>query len=180
MDTNTSEKILKTMKIAIGIQNQAKEKKLSIQRIKVGKSILKQLGQNTLGNLSIFINDKNLRKRYDKLNRKLNSIKRKKERKRKLLLKKQKNILNKAFRKLNSSVPGTTPEEPSFKFAPGFAGMPFPPFLMNGPHFHPPMHVNINTLPFPNPRASTPYKVAQTNVREMSKIKSIDLSWNKS
>ena len=50
-----------------------------------------------------------------------------------------------------------------FKFAPGFAGMPFPPMLMNGPHFHPPTNININALPFPNPRANSPYKSAIAN-----------------
>ena len=50
-----------------------------------------------------------------------------------------------------------------FNFAPGFAGMPFPPMLMNGPHFHPPTNININALPFPNPRANSPYKAAIGN-----------------
>lgn len=44
-----------------------------------------------------------------------------------------------------------------FNFAPGFAGMPFPPFLLNGPHYHAPFNLNVNTLPFPNPRADSPY-----------------------
>ena len=47
-----------------------------------------------------------------------------------------------------------------FDYAPNFAGMPFPPFLMNGPHYHAPMNIKINSLPFPNPRAETPYYVS--------------------
>ena len=31
--------------------------------------------------------------------------------------------------------------------------MPFPPMVMNGPHFHPPMNITINQLPNMNPRA---------------------------
>ncbi len=37
-----------------------------------------------------------------------------------------------------------------FKYAPGFAGMPFPPFMMNGPHFHPPYNITLNALPTQN------------------------------
>lgn len=44
-----------------------------------------------------------------------------------------------------------------FNFSPNFAGMPFPPFLLNGPHFHPPIKVVINTLPHPNTRAGNFY-----------------------
>ena len=37
-----------------------------------------------------------------------------------------------------------------FKYSPGFAGMPFPPFMMNGPHFHPPYNITLNALPTQN------------------------------
>lgn len=33
------------------------------------------------------------------------------------------------------------PENDSFQFKPNFAGMPYPPFLLNGPHYHPPMNI---------------------------------------
>lgn len=44
--------------------------------------------------------------------------------------------------------------------------MPYPPFLLNGPHFHPPMNIQINTLPFPNPRANDFYSIAIGNAKE--------------
>ena len=48
-------------------------------------------------------------------------------------------------------------KDAKFHFSPNFAGMPFPPFLLNGPHFHPPINVTINTLPHPNARAGNFY-----------------------
>ena len=48
-------------------------------------------------------------------------------------------------------------KDAKFHFSPNFAGMPFPPFLLNGPHFHPPINVTINTLPHPNSRAGNFY-----------------------
>lgn len=47
-----------------------------------------------------------------------------------------------------------------FNFMPGFAGMPFPPFMMNGPHFHPPIDVTVNSIPNPNPKADlNPFEI---------------------
>ena len=47
-----------------------------------------------------------------------------------------------------------------FNFLPGFAGMPFPPFMMNGPHFHPPIDVTVNSIPNPNPKADlNPFEI---------------------
>ena len=43
--------------------------------------------------------------------------------------------------------------------------MPFPPFIMDGPHYHAPMKVNINSLPFANGRANSPYIIAESNAR---------------
>ena len=57
-----------------------------------------------------------------------------------------------------------------FNFLPGFAGMPFPPFMMNGPHFHPPLNVTVNSLPNPNPRAELdPKEIEQENVKTQLK-----------
>ena len=52
-----------------------------------------------------------------------------------------------------------------FSFQPSFSGMPYPPFLLNGPHYHPPMNIMINTLPYPNPRAEKFYDIAQNNAQ---------------
>ena len=57
-----------------------------------------------------------------------------------------------------------------FNFLPGFAGMPFPPFMMNGPHFHPPLNVTVNSLPNPNPRAELdPKEIEEENVKTQLK-----------
>lgn len=68
--------------------------------------------------------------------------------------------------------PGAEEPKDNFNFAPGFAGMPFPPFLMNGPHYHAPMSVNVNSLPFNNPRANSPYAVAIENENNKGKLTS--------
>ena len=52
-----------------------------------------------------------------------------------------------------------------FNFLPGFAGMPFPPFMMNGPHFHPPIDVTVNSIPNPNPKADlNPFEIEKQNL----------------
>jgi len=52
-----------------------------------------------------------------------------------------------------------------FNFLPGFAGMPFPPFMMNGPHFHPPIDVTVNSIPNPNPKADlNPFEIEKANL----------------
>lgn len=63
-----------------------------------------------------------------------------------------------------------------FNFLPGFAGMPFPPFMMNGPHFHPPIDVTVNSIPNPNPKADlNPFEIEnanlQTQINSLSDIK---------
>ena len=53
-----------------------------------------------------------------------------------------------------------------FNFLPGFAGMPFPPFMMNGPHFHPPIDVTVNSIPNPNPKADlNPFEIENANLQ---------------
>ena len=49
---------------------------------------------------------------------------------------------------------------------PGFAGMPFPPFMMKGPHFHPPVDVTVNSIPNPNPKADlNPFEIEKENLK---------------
>lgn len=53
-----------------------------------------------------------------------------------------------------------------FNFMPGFAGMPFPPFMMKGPHFHPPVDVTVNSIPNPNPKADlNPFEIEKENLK---------------
>ena len=64
----------------------------------------------------------------------------------------------------------------NFQFLPGIAGVPFPPMMMNGPHYHPPVSVTVNSIPNPNPRSTlNPFEIEQSNltkqVDELKKIK---------
>ena len=62
---------------------------------------------------------------------------------------------------------GNQDNEMEFNFLPGFAGMPFPPFMMNGPHFHPPLNITVNALPNPNPRTSMhPSVIEEENMKK--------------
>lgn len=70
-----------------------------------------------------------------------------------------------------------------FNFLPGFAGMPFPPFMMNGPHYHPPINVTVNSIPNPNAKADlNPFEIERTNLNQQigelgdikSKLMSLD------
>lgn len=63
-------------------------------------------------------------------------------------------------------------DQNNFNFAPGFAGMPFPPFLLNGPHYHAPMNVNVNVPPKANIRGDSPYQVAIQNEQNRRELKS--------
>ena len=57
-----------------------------------------------------------------------------------------------------------------FKFLPGIAGIPYPPMMMNGPHFHPPVSVTVNSIPNPNPRSSlNPFEIEQANLKNVNK-----------
>ena len=48
-------------------------------------------------------------------------------------------------------------------FQPGFAGMPTPPFLMNGPYYSKPYSLTVNMLPFPMEKPNELYEAA--NIR---------------
>ena len=85
-----------------------------------------------------------------------------------LLKKKHKKIPTKPFRELNP-LTGKKDDKGDnnmkFNFLPGFAGMPFPPFMMNGPHFHPPIDVTVNSIPNPNPKADlNPFEIENANL----------------
>lgn len=53
-----------------------------------------------------------------------------------------------------------------FQFLPGYAGMPFPPFMMNGPHFHPPLNVTVNAIPNrDSKRELNPHEIEEENLK---------------
>ena len=54
----------------------------------------------------------------------------------------------------------------NFQFLPGIAGIPYPPMMMNGPHYHPPVSVTVNSIPNPNPRSTmNPFEIEQANLQ---------------
>ncbi len=62
------------------------------------------------------------------------------------------------------------PKENDFKgFDPGYAGMPFPPFLMNGPQYYKHYSLKVNETPFPTPATKNAYPVAQSHQEEFLK-----------
>ena len=102
--------------------------------------------------------------------------KHKNHRKRKLLRKKKKLRVSKDNRKLVSGMSGasssgsksasTDQKLEKFQFLPGYAGMPFPPFMMNGTHFHPPLNVTVNAIPNrDSKRELNPYEIEEENLK---------------
>ena len=58
-----------------------------------------------------------------------------------------------------------------FNYLPHFGGIPFPPVAVGGVNYHAPMHVTINTLPYPNPRAyEDPYTHANRHLKLQRKL----------
>ena len=158
---------LKMFKIIASILKNAKNRKLKIKNIKVGKNIRKMLNLNkSLRTFKTYLNDKDFLNNYQKLLTQ-NKQKKRQQKQRKLKLKKIKYNQRAQQRKTPDEKPKD--DHTKFNFDSGFAGMPFPPFMMDGPTFHPPMNIKINAFPFPNPRAETPYEVAQSNTKNMTK-----------
>jgi hypothetical protein len=134
-----SYKKLKFMEIVGSILRTAKSRHLKIKKIELGSNI-KAIFQNPDINtaLSQYINDKHFFKKL--------AFERKRYRKLKA-------------RHSQQTEPRTPPKTSKrklaeFNFDPKFAGMPFPPFLMNGPHYYPETSLTVNAVPNPYPRAA--------------------------
>jgi len=153
------ERKLKFMKVVQGILKNAKKKNLEIQSIKLGANVKKIFhNKNVAKDLNKYINDKKFDHKLRQLDRKVRKLK-----------------LKQTEGKANKKTEGSDqpPERRAnkdmmkFNFLPGFAGMPFPPFMMNGPHFHPPVAVTVNSIPNPNPRSVlNPFEIEQSNLKK--------------
>lgn len=177
---------LNFMKVMLKILKHADNRKLNIKNIKLGKG-LKKVFKNPfiVDDMKSFLEAKNvgnkikiMEKKIQKEQRKL-TIKRKKENELKIKRKRKLNAVTDAAKKAAGGE-GATAEQPAntmgFNFLPGFAGMPFPPFMMQGPHFHPPINMTVNSIPNPNPQADlNPFEIEQSNLKtqldELSSIK---------
>lgn len=182
----------KLIDMVLNIRKNAKKKKLQIKNVMIGKNLKKmESGRKLFKNVQKYLNTPNLKRKLRSI---LKSIKRARKKAKRLALKKKKkknlassknNISNpnfpsnqprkmplSAISQMKNKVPGAggagagSGNLMKFNFLPGFAGMPFPPFMMNGPHFHPPLNVTVNSLPNPNPRAQlNPKEIEEENVK---------------
>lgn len=145
IDKDDDYKKLKFMEIVSSIRKTAKERNLSIKSIKLGTNIRKVFeNENIAKILNQYIND-------PKFDQKLA-----KERKKFIAFKQQRALLSKTKRnkrKLQGMRPAAGAQNMNFVMSGDLTQMPFPPMVMNGPHFHPPMNITINQLPNMNPRS---------------------------
>jgi hypothetical protein len=161
------EKRLKFVQMVKRILTQSKSKGLKIESIKLGEHIKKVFGiKNITSYLTKLVGTADLNAKIKNLKAKIQHLKQANStRRRKLQLQKSRNDSN--GRKLLTE---------KKEFAPGFAGMPFPPFMMNGPHFHPPMNITINSIPNPVARGQmNPFELEQLNlskqIEQMARLK---------
>ena len=168
------------LRLAQSIKSQAKKHKLKIKRVYLGQKAKSKFKDSSLErDLSNLLSKKSLKGRMRKLKKRIKKAsKRSHKRKQKLNVKHQEIQINQINqnsvpynRNLVSMGGGSSkkskPDEMGFNFMPGFSGMPFPPFMMNGPHFHPPLNVTVNTLPHKNRRAEQDAStIQQDNLRE--------------
>jgi hypothetical protein len=160
------------IRLAESIQKEAKKNKVRIKRVILGENVKHKLKDRRIAKeLSSLLSVKSLKSRMRKLKSKIKKESRKKRRRRKLKKRKQKkskqendnsirNLMGMPSSSSSSKGKGKD-DEMGFNFMPGFSGMPFPPFMMNGPHFHPPLNVTVNALPHANRRTMDPPSVIQ-------------------
>jgi hypothetical protein len=175
-----------------GIKQKAKKKHMKIKRVLLGEKVKRKFHDKNLAvHLSKLLSMSNLKSHIRKMKRKLKSRKNrilKKNKKKSLKKKKEKqaqqtqgpsNQNSRGLAGMSSMASSSSSSKSGgggkdnlmkFNFLPGFAGMPFPPFMMNGPHFHPPLNVTVNSLPNPNPRAELdPKEIEEENVKTQLK-----------
>lgn len=176
--------------LAKRIQEQTKKNKVKVKNIRLGKKLKKRMGDSHLErHLKNLISKRNLKKIITKNKRDLRKAIKKMKRKNRNKKRKKKNI-NKQSQIQSTNNPNPTvsrglvggssmgggsssssgsggeQDMSKFNFMPGFAGMPFPPFMMNGPHFHPPLNVTVNSLPNQDSRLEmNPYEIEETNLK---------------
>ena len=185
---------LNFMKIMLKILKHAHNRKLDIKNIKLGKGLKKKFNNPFIvDDMKSFLKAKNIKNKIQIMQKKIKSQQRKlkiSKKVQKRALKAQKTALKAQKAQLEAqkrkryltalpSVPTATDTPANtmgFNFLPGFAGMPFPPFMMQGPHFHPPINMTVNSIPNPNPQADlNPFEIEQSNLKtqldELSSIK---------
>lgn len=168
---SAEDKKLQFMKIIGHILDVAKSKNLDIKSIKLGSDVQRVFDNpNIKDDLNRYVNDPNFHEKLKKLQKKVERAK--KSRKLSLKRKPRKMPLRGmggAAKLAGGAMGGAGKAGPggsmNFQFLPGIAGVPFPPFMMNGPHKHPPVSVTVNSIPNPNPRSTlNPFEIEQSNL----------------
>ena len=170
----------KLMNLAASIKAHADQKGMKIRRLRVGKNLRKVFeGVEPSKMLEKFINDPKLESKIQIARKTLQ--KKQKEQKPAALKPAERTESSPAqpafsdpsFGQNGGFLPNFAPPQrmlPENQLAPGIAGSPFPSFLMNGPHYEPPMKITVNSLPDQNPRARlSPSEIQLSNIRKQTR-----------
>lgn len=147
VDRNDDYKKLKFMEIVSSIQKTAKARHLKIKSIGLGRNIRKVFENDDVAKvMNEYVNDPKL------------SVKLTQERQRKDRIYRARRLEQKRLQKLRTKMRSKSPSprktrNMKFQMSGDMSQMPYPPVMMEGPTFHPPMNVTINQLPSMNPRA---------------------------
>ena len=162
------------------IQQKIKKRKVKVKQIHLGRRVKKEMKDRYLErHLKSLLRKKNLKRIVRKTDQKLHrALKKAKNR-----IKRKQKKTSEATRSLGMTSPTSSSSSSSssgaagggqdlskYNFLPGFAGMPFPPFMMNGPHFHPPLNVTVNSIPNQDSRLEmNPYEIEEANLQSQAK-----------
>ena len=159
------------VKLALSIQKKAHDKKLKIKQVYLGGKVRKTLKDKRLAtHLSSLLSSDSLSRRLKTLKRKIRSEARKSK-----LSRRRKAHPNRDLAGMPSSTGAKGGAKggqdlSKFNFLPGYAGMPFPPFMMNGPHFHPPLNVTVNAIPNRDSKMElNPSEIEEENLKNQSR-----------
>ena len=176
------ERKLKFYKIIQNILKKAKDKNLEIKSIKLGSKLQSIFKNKDLkSELNRFLNDKNFDYKISKLEAQLKATKTaqsiSKSRRLSISRRLDPKLITGGLKPPGASddSKGGSGGKMNFQFLPGIAGVPFPPMMMNGPHYHPPVSVTVNSIPNPNPRSTlNPFEIEQSNLsQQVEELKGI-------
>lgn len=175
-------KKVKFMRVIANILKEAKARKLNIKSIKLGRKIRNIFENKDISKIMMqYINDPKFFQKYRFEEKKYKSFLQKNRRLRQIRDNKIQNQQRKlryvqempnsfSERRLQrglrgkkggskgrssrggGSKGGGESGNMEFQMSGDMSQMPFPPMVMNGPHYHPPMNITINQLPNMNPR----------------------------
>ena len=142
-------KKLKFMEIVSSIRKVAKERRLQIKSVQLGREIRRIFENKDVAKvLNEYINDPKFERKLTQERHRYQRY----QRERRLLATRRRHL---ASRRLSNKKKGGASNSMNFEMSGDLTQMPFPPMVMNGPHYHPPMNITINQLPNMNPRSET-------------------------